>query len=103
MLDVKRLQEEIMANKASKGFNATDIPLEFMLLTGEVSEAFDAWRKKKSDLGEEIADIMIYLFGLAKMLNVDLENELVAKIEKNRERKYVRKNGILVKEENQNE
>ncbi|XMB34091.1 MazG-like family protein [Candidatus Saccharibacteria bacterium oral taxon 955] len=100
MLDVKRLQEEIMANKASKGFNATDIPLEFMLLTGEVSEAFDAWRKKKSDLGEEIADIMIYLFGLAKMLNVDLENELVAKIEKNRERKYVRKNGILVKEEN---
>ena len=100
MLDVKRLQEEIMANKASKGVNATDIPLEFMLLTGEVSEAFDAWRKKKSDLGEEIADIMIYLFGLAKMLNVDLENELVAKIEKNRERKYVRKNGILVKEEN---
>lgn len=100
MLDVKRLQEEIMANKASKGFNATDIPLEFMLLTGEVSEAFDAWRKKKSDLGEEIADIMIYLFGLAKMLNIDLENELVAKIEKNRERKYVRKNGILVKEEN---
>ncbi len=100
MLDVKRLQEEIMANKASKGFNATDIPLEFMLLTGEVSEAFDAWCKKKSDLGEEIADIMIYLFGLAKMLNVDLENELVAKIEKNRERKYVRKNGILVKEEN---
>lgn len=100
MLDVKRLQEEIMANKASKGFNTTDIPLEFMLLTGEVSEAFDAWRKKKSDLGEEIADIMIYLFGLAKMLNVDLENELVAKIEKNRERKYVRKKGILVKEEN---
>ena len=99
MLDVKRSQEEIMANKASKGFNTTDIPLEFMLLTGEVSEAFDAWRKKKSDLGEEIADIMIYLFGLAKMLNVDLENELVAKIEKNRERKYVRKDGILVKEE----
>lgn len=99
MLDVKHLQEEIMANKASKGFNTTDIPLEFMLLTGEVSEAFDAWRKKKSDLGEEIADIMIYLFGLAKMLNVDLENELVAKIEKNRERKYVRKDGILVKEE----
>lgn len=100
MIDIKSLQEEIMNNKVSKGFNTTDIPLEFMLLTGEVSEAFDAWRKKKSDLGEEIADIMIYLFGLAKMLNVDLENELVAKIEKNRERKYVRKNGILVKEEN---
>jgi hypothetical protein len=100
VVDIKSLQEEIMNNKVSKGFNTTDIPLEFMLLTGEVSEAFDAWRKKKSDLGEEIADIMIYLFGLAKMLNVDLENELVAKIEKNRERKYVRKNGTLVKEEN---
>lgn len=99
MIDIGSLQEEIMNNKVSKGFNTTDIPLEFMLLTGEVSEAFDAWRKKKPDLGEEIADIMIYLFGLAKMLNVDLENELVAKIEKNRERKYVRKDGILVKEE----
>ena len=89
-----------MNNKVSKGFNTTDIPLEFMLLTGEVSEAFDAWRKKKSDLGEEIADVMIYLLGLSKMLDINLEDELVAKIEKNRERKYVRKNGILVKEEN---
>lgn len=100
MIDIKSLQEEIMNNKVSKGFNTTDIPLEFMLLTGEVSEAFDAWRKKKSDLGEEIADVMIYLLGLSKMLDINLEDELVAKIEKNRERKYVRKNGILVKEEN---
>ena len=100
MIDIKSLQEEIMNNKVSKGFNTTDIPLEFMLLTGEVSEAFDAWRKKKSDLGEEIADVMIYLLGLSKMLDINLEDELVAKIDKNRERKYVRKNGILVKEEN---
>lgn len=99
MIDIKSLQEEIMNNKVSKGFNTTDIPLEFMLLTGEVSEAFDAWRKKKSDLGEEIADVMIYLLGLSKMLDINLEDELVAKIEKNRERKYVRKNGTLVKEE----
>ena len=100
MIDIKSLQEEIMNNKVSKGFNTTDIPLEFMLLTGEASEAFDAWRKKKSDLGEEIADVMIYLLGLSKMLDINLEDELVAKIEKNRERKYVRKNGTLVKEEN---
>lgn len=100
MIDIKSLQEEIMNNKVSKGFNTTDIPLEFTLLTGEVSEAFDAWRKKKSDLGEEIADVMIYLLGLSKMLDINLEDELVAKIEKNRERKYVRKNGTLVKEEN---
>ena len=100
MIDIKSLREEIMNNKVSKGFNTTDIPLEFMLLTGEGSEAFDAWRKKKSDLGEEIADVMIYLLGLSKMLDINLEDELVAKIEKNRERKYVRKNGTLVKEEN---
>ena len=100
MIDIKSLQEEIMNNKVSKGFNTIDIPLEFMLLTGEVSEAFDAWRKKKSDLGEELADVMIYLLGISKMLDINLEDELVAKIEKNRERKYVRKNGTLVKEEN---
>lgn len=30
---------------------------------------------------------MIYLLGLSKMLDINLEDELVAKIEKNRERK----------------
>jgi NTP pyrophosphatase (non-canonical NTP hydrolase) len=37
-------------------------------------------------LREELADIFIYLVRLAEHLSVDLENEYLAKLEKNRER-----------------
>ena len=100
MSTVKSLQKEVMANKVAKGFNTTDIPYEFMLLTEEVAEAFEAWRKKKPDLGEELADIMIYLMGLAEILGFDLDKEVAAKIAINEKRKYVRQNGVLLKEDN---
>ena len=47
MASITSLQKQVMANKVAKGFNTTDIPFEFMLLTEEVGEAFEAWRKKK--------------------------------------------------------
>jgi NTP pyrophosphatase (non-canonical NTP hydrolase) len=99
MLHLKALQAKVMTNKIAKGFNTTDIPLEFMLLTEEVAEAFEAWRKKKPDIGEELADIMIYLMGLAEMLGLDLDAEVAAKMAINEKRTYVRKNGVLLKEE----
>lgn len=98
MNDIKSLQERTMANKIAKGFNTTDIPFEFMLLTAEVAEAFEAWRKKKSDLGEELADAAIFLMGLAEILGFDLGKEIAAKMEKNEKRQYVRKDGVFVKE-----
>lgn len=99
MSSIKSLQKQVVANKVAKGFNVTDVPLEFMLLTEEVAEAFEAWRKKKSDLGEELADVMIYLMGLAEILGLDLDKEVAAKVVKNEKRKYIRKDGVLLKEE----
>ncbi len=75
-------------NKLNKGFNVTDVNKEFCLTYGEVAEAYEAWHKKKDDLGEEIADILIYLLGLSEILNIDLETELLKKIEKNKHREY---------------
>ena len=54
-------------NKVAKGFSTTDVPLEFCLLQGEVAEAFDAWRKGREDAGEELADVAVYLLGLAEI------------------------------------
>ncbi|GAA3762087.1 MazG-like family protein [Salinactinospora qingdaonensis] len=89
-----------MENKREKGFNTTDIALEFSLLHGEVSEAFDSWRKQQDDVGEELADIAIYLLGLAELLNIDVESEVDAKIAKNDTRTYRRlPNGTPVKAE----
>lgn len=88
MQDLQALQKRVYANKLAQGFNVTDVPLEFAYAYGELGEAFDAWRKKKGTVGEEIADVAIYLFGLCEILGLDLETELMAKIEKNEKRRY---------------
>ena len=82
------LQKDIYKNKLNKGFNVTDINKEFCLTYGEMAEAYEAWRKKQTDVGEEIADVVIYLLGLSEILNVDLENEILKKVNKNKHRQY---------------
>jgi hypothetical protein len=99
-MDLKEIQKEILQNKINKGFNITDINKEFCLLYGEVSEAYDAYRKNKDDLGEELADIAIYLLGISEILGKDLEEEIINKIEINKNRKYKNVNGTMIKESN---
>lgn len=94
MLDLKKLQKEIFDNKIAKGFNVTDVNLEFNFTYGELAEAFEAYRKKLPDLGEELADVTIYLLGLAAILKIDLEDEILKKVEKNKKREYKQINGI---------
>ncbi len=94
-MNLKEIQKEILQNKINKGFNITDINKEFCLLYGEVSEAYDAYRKNKDDLGEELADIAIYLLGISEIL--DLEKEIINKIEINKNRKYKNVNGTMIK------
>jgi len=96
MIDLKKIQKRIYANKVAKGFNVTDVNLEFSLTFTELAEAFRAYRTKKSDLGEELADVAIYLMGLAQILEIDLEEEMLKKIEKNERREYAKNDkGIL--------
>jgi pyrophosphatase len=94
MIDLKKLQKEVYQNKLDKGFNVTDINKEFCLTYGEVAEAYESWRKKKGDVGEEIADVAIYLLGLSEMLNIDLEKEMLNKVNKNKHREYKIINGV---------
>lgn len=99
MVDFKQLQKDVYQNKVNKGFNITDINMEFCLAYGELGEAYMAWLKKKDDLGEELADVAIYLMGLSEILGIDLESEIIHKIEKNAKRTYKKVNGVLVKTE----
>ena len=98
-MDLKKLQKEIYQNKVDKGFNTTDVNKEFCLLYGEVGEAYDAYRKGKDDLGEELADIAIYLLGLSEILGKDLEEEIKNKVQINKNRKYKDVNGTKIKRE----
>jgi NTP pyrophosphatase (non-canonical NTP hydrolase) len=94
------IQAEAWRNKQAKGFDVTDVPMEFMLLIEEIGEAFSAWRKDTGHLGEELADAAIFLAGLAQMTGVDLQAVVEAKLAVNAAREYRSlPNGTRVKDE----
>lgn len=89
MTDLRSLQKSIYQNKLDKGFNVTDVYMEFCYAHCELSEACDAYTRKKGGVGEELADVAIYLFGLAEILGYDLGYEIERKVDINRRRRYV--------------
>ena len=97
MVDLKQLQKEIYQNKVDHGFNVTDLKEEFCYTYGELSEAYMAWFKGKDDYGEELADVAIFLLGISEISGVDLEKEIIHKMEKNTKRKYELRNGAPIK------
>jgi NTP pyrophosphatase (non-canonical NTP hydrolase) len=92
-LTIRAAQAAAWKNKTTKGFNTTDTPLEFGLLTAEIGEAFTAWRKDLPDFGEELADVFLYLTGLAEMTGIDLADEVERKLAINAGRVYRRDAG----------
>ena len=88
MIDLKELQKEIMRNKIEKGFNVTDVALEFCRAHEELSEAFSKFSRSHPGVAEEFADVAVFLLGMSEILGFDLEKELVRKIEINKNRKY---------------
>lgn len=97
-MDLRKTQKEVYQNKINHGFNTTDITKEFCYLYGEVSEAYEAYSKNKSDLNYELADVAIYLLGLSEILGIDLEKAIEEKVKINANRVYKMENGIHIKE-----
>ena len=96
-MDLQEMQKRVYQNKLDKGFNVTDVPKEFCYLYGEVAEAYDAYLKGKDDLGEELADVAIYLLGLSEILGFDLKEQIEYKMQKNAKRVYKTVNGAHIK------
>ena len=94
MIDLKQVQKRVYENKVAQGFNVSDVYMEFCYMYGELNEACEAYMKKKPDLGEELADVAIYLLGLSEILGVDIEKEILNKIEKNEKRRYIQIDGV---------
>ncbi len=96
-IDLKQIQKEVFQNKIDKGFNTKDVSMEFCLMNSEVNEAWLVWYKKDDNVGEELADVAIYLLGLSEILEIDLEKEIVAKVKKNKVREYENINGRMIR------
>lgn len=98
MITIAELQHRSWSNKVEKGFNQTDVPMEFSLTFVELAEAVEAFWKHPEDLGQELADVVIFIAGLAEMTGIDLAREVSAKLAVNESRTYsVNSYGHLVK------
>jgi NTP pyrophosphatase (non-canonical NTP hydrolase) len=99
LVDLAEIQKKVYANKVVKGFNVKDVYMEFCYMFGEVSEACEAYRQKTGDVGQELADVFIYLLGIAEILGIDLEAEMIKKMEINARRKYIQRDGVNIRVE----
>nr|BAI23323.1 putative pyrophosphatase [Streptomyces griseus] len=82
-MDLSSLQRLVWDNKVVKGYNTSDLPLEFCMLQENVASAFTAWRKEEKLLGEELADVVLYVASIAEMTGLDLQNIVKEKVDKN--------------------
>lgn len=74
-----------------KGFWDTkkEIGTALMLIVSELAEALEADRNSNfENFKEELADTVIRIFDLCGYLNIDIESEILAKYEKNKQRPY---------------
>ena len=88
MIDLQKLQKDILQNKIDKWFNTTDVNMEFNLIYWELAEAFESYNKGLWKTGEELADVTIFILWLSEILWIDLEDEIIKKIAINKARKY---------------
>ena len=86
-------QERAWQNKLAKGFGTSNIEREFNFAYAELAEAYEAYRKQKPDLDEELADVLLFTLSLAKMNNIDLEQAVLRKLAKNEKRAYIKTDG----------
>lgn len=95
-LTVKELTNLIMQQAKEKGFGTTpeeiNVPEKIALIHSEVSEAFEAYRHNNLDgkdgFTEELGDVLQRLLHLCGVLDIDLEQAVMKKLESNKTRKW---------------
>lgn len=98
-MDIKELTEAMHRFVAAQGWYDKDSPrpqslrnlaISLNLEASEVLEHFQ-WGEipaEKGELGAELADVMLYLLQLASLTEIDLEQAVLKKLEKNYQRKW---------------
>lgn len=85
-------QQDIFDNKVRHGFNTKNPYQEIRYITEELGELMRAFEKGDQDnIAEELADIVIFSYGLAQMSNAgDLDTKIFEKMAINASRKYIK-------------
>jgi len=95
-MTIKQLTDIILNQAEEKGFGTKPEDINVMekiaLIHSEISEAMEAYRYKNIDgkdgLAEELADAIIRILHLAGVYNINIEKEVLKKIEFNENREW---------------
>lgn len=95
-LTLKQLTELIMDQAKEKGFGTApdeiSVAEKIALIHSEVSEAFEAYRHKDFESEEgfkiELGDVVSRILHLAGIMDIDIEEQILRKLEKNKDRKW---------------
>ncbi len=93
---IKEITSLIMLQAKEKGFGITpeeiDFPRKIASLHSEVTEVYDAYRKKgikRTDLiGKELCDVIQRTLHLCGVFKIDVEKEILKKIKINSKRSW---------------
>lgn len=96
--DLQQLQQYIWQKNIDRGFSKDTPEQKMLMLTEEVGELAKAVRQhigmgfskttSRSEVSEELADVLIILMGLASTLDIDLYDAVTAKEGKNAKRTW---------------
>ena len=84
-------QKRIYDNKLSHGFNVVDFHKEARFILKELSELMSAIEHNDiKNIMEELADIVIFCYGMAEMAHGDLDKHIFSKMNINESREYIK-------------
>ena len=85
---MKNIIEENYKSIVKRGLiNGTTTKLDFLnKIYEEVNELEECFLDLHFDINEELADVILVCLNIAKHYNIDIENELLTKIEINKNR-----------------
>jgi 8-oxo-dGTP diphosphatase len=95
-IELKELQELILKQAKEKGFgikvDKVNVGEKIALIHSEISEAYEAYRHKniegKDGFSEELGDAVQRILHLAGIFNIDIEKEILKKLEMNKDRNW---------------
>ena len=100
MIDLNGLTKQLGDYRRKNCLPQGNYEYSFLRAVGETIEAYEAHRRGDNiNLGEELADAIIFILDVADQKDIDIEQALLKKFERIKRRHYVKHNGYIVKEE----